>query len=150
MPENYSYGCKCGEVKIRLTLPKKIERFRPRACDCEFCQRFGAAYISDPFGGVVVEAEARINKMTQGSKQATFWQCPSCSDMVAVTAMLEDGLKGAINAELISRYLKLRTPVTVSPRLLSEEGKIERWRSTWFRASLMGGSIVSCVPSSKG
>jgi|TARA_Y100001954_G_C15633708_1_gene514041 hypothetical protein len=135
MPRNYLSNCLCGNVKISLSLPNSIEGYELRACDCEFCQSNRITYISDRGGSLLVASRAPLIQIKQGSEQATFWQCPSCKDVVAVTAMLNNGLKGAVNAQLFSRHLDLGVPVVVSPKFLSPKEKRIRWDSSWLRAS---------------
>jgi hypothetical protein len=135
MTSNYLSNCLCGNVKISLTLTNIIERYEVRACDCEFCQYNRITYVSDKDGSLLIEFRAPLTQLKQGSEQAIFWQCPSCGDVVVVTAMLNSGLSGAVNAKLLSRHLSLGIPVFVSPKVLSPGEKRARWNSSWLRVS---------------
>ena len=48
--------------------------FAPRACDCEFCSRHRAAWVSDSQGALRIEVHygADLQRYRQGSKQAEF------------------------------------------------------------------------------
>ena len=41
-------GCHCGKLKVEFETGIDPADFSPRACDCSFCTKHGAAYISDP------------------------------------------------------------------------------------------------------
>ncbi|BHH82613.1 GFA family protein [Desulforhopalus sp. 52FAK] len=129
---NYSNTCSCGKIQIKLTLPKPIEEYTPRACDCDFCTTRKAAYISDPDGVLEITQSEGLESLIQGSKQAKFWQCKSCHDLIAVTHEFETGLQGAINANCLAGSNKLQNPISVSPKTLSPEEKIERWQAGWM------------------
>jgi len=52
-------GCHCGKVRVELTTSIRPGDFRPRACDCSFCTKHGAAYVSDPAGRCASPVRAR-------------------------------------------------------------------------------------------
>ncbi len=41
-------GCDCGNLSVELELSEPSNSYRPRACDCSFCRKHVAAYVSDP------------------------------------------------------------------------------------------------------
>ncbi len=41
-------GCHCSNIRFRLESAKPPSEFAPRVCDCTFCTKHGARYISDP------------------------------------------------------------------------------------------------------
>jgi len=130
---DYSSSCQCGVVRVNLTLPNTLEDYEPRECDCEFCRLHNITYISDPDGCLSIEAAGTLKQSKQGSGQATFWQCSSCNQMVAVTHDLVGELKGAVNGQLFSKQYKLGKSVAVSPRLLSPSEKRDRWKTAWLQ-----------------
>ena len=134
---HYSNTCSCGTIQIKLTLPKSIDEYSPRACDCDFCTTRKAAYISDPDGVLEVKQAKELEPLVQGSEQARFWQCKSCNDLIAVTYEFEDGLQGAINTGFLQNSNKLKTPISVSPKTLSAEEKIERWKAGWMSVTFI-------------
>ena len=132
---NYSANCQCGKVNINLALPHAIERYRPRVCDCEFCQQHRLSYISDKDGRLFIDSQVKLTPLKQGSEQAVFWQCPLCDDVVVVTAVLNGILKGAVNAQLFSWWLTLGSPIVVSPKRLPPGAKRDRWNASWLQVS---------------
>ena len=49
-------GCHCGSVRWQFVSPLASASFVPRACDCDFCSRHRAAWISDPAGATIQRA----------------------------------------------------------------------------------------------
>ena len=76
-----------------------------------------------------------VIQLKQGSEQAKFWQCTSCQQIVAVSCEIAGNLKGTVNANLFAQSHKLKTPVVVSPKLLSPEQKRDRWAKAWLSFS---------------
>lgn len=132
---NYSSSCLCGKVSVSLTLSNPIENYDPRECDCEFCQLHEIIYISDAKGEFTIGPIDTLTKLKQGSEQATFWQCSSCKQIVAVTCKFTDEIRGAVNGVLFSKESKLKTVVTVSPKFLSPTEKRERWSTSWLQVN---------------
>ncbi len=128
----YSCCCSCGAIQVELHLPKPLTDYTPRACDCDFCTERKVSYISDSEATLQITNPSELKLLRQGSGQADFWQCKSCHDLIAVTRKFEDGLKGCVNAQLLSENHKLRKPLSVSPKLLSHKEKLERWREVWM------------------
>ena len=44
------------------------EAYNPRACDCDFCSKHGAAYVSDPKGALRIrlKEEGQTSRYRQG------------------------------------------------------------------------------------
>ena len=133
---NYSSTCSCGMVEIEISLPRSLEEYEPRACDCDFCIARGASYISDPDGRLIIRHADKLERLKQGSEQASFWQCSSCKDLIAVTCEFETQTKGAINASVFEKQHKLKPPISVSPKLLVPEEKLNRWSAIWLKVEL--------------
>ncbi len=128
----YSSSCSCGKIQVKLSLPKSLSQYTPRACDCDFCTARNASYLSDPEGRLQITETEELDQLMQGSEQAIFWQCKSCHDLIGVTHEFENGLQGAVNANLFAESYKLQNSVPVSPKTLSPEEKRERWREGWM------------------
>ncbi|CCN69383.1 hypothetical protein [Vibrio nigripulchritudo] len=128
----YTGSCECGSNRILATLPKPIESYEARACQCDFCVPRGAAYLSDPAGTLFISA-SNLKSQSQGAGLARFWVCQQCDSLVAVTYDFEGKIKGALSISALSSDLQTRIKVThASPHLLSAEVKTQRWRSLWM------------------
>ncbi len=130
-------SCHCGRVGAKLDITCAASECSPRACDCSFCRKHGAAWVSDPLGTLRVEARERDDLRTyrQGSDTADMLLCAQCGVLVAVVFAHRDGLFGAINAGCLDG-VALGAAVVVSPQRLSAAEKIERWRTLWARADV--------------
>lgn len=123
-------GCHCGAVAVSFTSTLDPAATSPRACDCSFCRRHGAAWVSDPAGELAIAArDGRLARYRQGSNTADFLLCARCGVLVAV--VLEDGgvRFGAVNAGCLdSQFAVARC---ASPQQLARDEKVERWRRLW-------------------
>lgn len=127
-------GCHCGNVIFVIDTALRPGDFEPRACDCGFCTKHRASWLSDPKGKLVVSVrdESGISKYRQGSGSAEFMLCRECG--VLLGAFHDDGgtVLGAVNSKAVEGAPAFAEEVTVSPRLLEETRKISRWRTIWF------------------
>ena len=126
-------GCHCGAQRWMLETLHPLDEFAPRACDCDFCTRHGAAWISDSQGLLRIEAKAsELHRYHQGSGQAAFLVCRNCGVLVAVIAHTHDGdLRGAVNRNAFDQRGQFPAAVAVSPQQLAPEAKLARWTQLW-------------------
>jgi len=125
-------GCHCGRVTLRFGTTKRPEEFNPRACDCSFCLKHGASYVSDPNGRLSIEVKGSdtLGEYRQGSGSARLLLCRHCGVLVA--ALYDGG--GVSYGTVNSRCLEgtaFGAPQTVSPKSLSAEEKKQRWMKLW-------------------
>lgn len=126
-------SCHCGGLSLEFSACRPAADLRPRACDCSFCCKHGAAYLSDPAGALsIVESESGSRReYRQGSENARFQVCAHCGVLVAVVFEHEGRLYGAVNARCLDGDVRFGEPVPVSPQRLSPEEKIARWLQAW-------------------
>ncbi|WP_269619987.1 hypothetical protein [Zhongshania sp. BJYM1] len=137
MSHKFAGHCQCSEVQLSLSLPKHVDHYTPRACDCDFCLSRDASYLSDPDGRLQITAFSPLNITKQGSEQALFLSCARCCSLVAVVYPFTDGLKGAVNATFLSEVNHQRS-IPVSPKQLSPDDKYRRWQDMWLTVSING------------
>lgn len=125
--------CLCGKLHLTFETALAYQQLIPRACDCDFCQQHGAAYVSDPLGRLVIEADApaSLQSVRQGSETADFIQCRHCGDVLAV--VYDDGNTryGTLNANCLTERALLPAAQSASPKLLTPEEKTRRWKKLW-------------------
>lgn len=123
-------GCRCGKVALEVNLALEPKRYNPRACDCNFCRKHEATYISDPNGSVVVRTEAMSNLKfaQQGNKLAEFIFCADCEQLLGVRWHQH----GSVNARVLFDKASFGKEISVSPKHLSAEQKVSRWEELWF------------------
>jgi hypothetical protein len=129
-----SGGCHCGGVRVELELPRSPDTYRPRACDCDFCRKHAAAWISDREGRVRIHSENEDQPVTyrQGSGQAELLLCGNCGVLVAALYRNGGRLYAAVNARAIGGGAGFGGERSVSPKTLSDGQKVDRWRDIWF------------------
>ena len=132
--QSYKGGCHCGALRWRFDSTKSLETLSPRACDCDFCTRHRAAWVSDALGHLQLHARSDLlQRYRQGSNQAEFLLCRECGVLVAVIARREDGrLIGAANRNAFDARDGLVGETPVSPRLLAADVKLARWSELWM------------------
>jgi hypothetical protein len=129
----YQGGCHCGCVRWRMTTALAPEAIAPRACDCDFCLRHAAAWVSDALGRLQVQVRgAAMVRYRQGSGQAEFLLCGRCGVLVAVMARSGDGRwLGAANRNAFDERARFAAPTPVSPQQLGPDQKLARWSQLW-------------------
>lgn len=129
-----SGGCHCGNIRVELDLTQEPEQYRPRACDCSFCRKHGAAYVSDPKGTlrIGVRDAHEVARYRQGSGQAELLLCRRCGVLAGAVLNRDGHLYAAVNARAIDAQVDFGTEQTVSPQSLSGEEKVKRWQVLWF------------------
>jgi len=136
--------CKCGSVVLDIEINQDRSMLSPRKCDCDFCVEKNLVYLSDPEGKVSLNhgelKDFHIQK--QGSQSASFLSCKSCGSIVLVTYEDHSSTFCAINYQLLDQDIGFGEVVNVSPKKLSADEKISRWKSIWFKNVNLGGRIA--------
>ena len=127
-------GCHCGRIEFSAELSQAPDSYSPRACDCDFCQKHGATYISDPSGRlrITLASESDVRRYRQGSGAAEFLICGTCGVLVCVLYRDDQVTYGAINARAANDPTPFRQAKPVSPKTLSSVDKVKRWQEVWF------------------
>lgn len=128
-------SCHCGNVRVVLGLTKDPSTYQPRACDCSFCTRHAAAYISDAEGSLSLQIKdpQKLKAYRQGSNTADFLLCRNCGVLIGVTYREGGETYAAVNARIIDHTVSLGPPVSASPQKLNPDEKVARWKQLWFR-----------------
>ena len=127
-------GCHCGNITFEMEITKDPSSYNPRKCDCDYCSKQGAAYISDNNGKLIVSVRDKINlgKYRQGSGIAEFLSCKSCGVLVGACYEEKDKLFAVINSKAVDRSTSFGLEIMVSPKELNDNEKTQRWRDIWF------------------
>jgi hypothetical protein len=127
-------GCHCGNISLDLELSRLPNTYSPRACDCTFCIKHGAAYISDPQGSLRIQIRngehSRIYR--QGSGTAELLLCGNCGVLIGALYRDRDRAYATINVKVTARPADFGTEQSASPQTLSQPDKDSRWKSLWF------------------
>jgi hypothetical protein len=128
-----SGSCHCGNIQAQLSTHMDPASIHPRACDCSFCRKHGAAYISDPSGKLTIKQSSAgtLHRYRQGTETADFIICKNCGVLIGVTFEHESIIYGALNAGCLDDGKGLGQAVSASPQTLSRNEKISRWLHVW-------------------
>ena len=134
--QEVSGGCYCGNIRLNAALSRDLASYNPRACDCDFCLKHAAAYVSDPLGSLHIEIrnELEVNRFRQGSTTAEMLVCRTCGVLVGALYRESNRLFGTLNAKALDSRPLFGPEKSVSPKLLSGDQKVQRWRELWFLA----------------
>lgn len=126
-------SCHCGRLSVVFSTALDTAQLHPRACDCSFCRKHGAAYVSDPAGHLAIDAAepGALREYRQGSHAARLLLCGYCGVVVGVVFTDAGRTYGAVNAACLDDEVALGDAVGVSPQKLSPTEKVERWRQLW-------------------
>ena len=125
-------SCHCGKLRVDFSTGLNLENVTPRACDCAFCRKHGAAYVSDPAGRLSVSSsQSAVHKYRQGSNAADFLICAYCGVLVAVTYEHNFRIYGAVNTGCLDGHNRLGSSSPASPQALNQDEKISRWLQLW-------------------
>jgi hypothetical protein len=129
-----SGSCHCGNIHVEVVLTRLPAAYNPRACDCDFCRKHGASYISDPQGSVRLQIKDahQLGKYRQGSGIAECIICRNCGVLVGVVYEDNGRLYAGINSKVIDGNPGFSEEVPVSPKTLPDDKKVERWKDIWF------------------
>ena len=130
-----SGGCHCGNLRLQMLLTRAPGENSPRACDCDFCRKHGAAWLSDPRGSlrISVRDASELGRYAQGARLAELLLCRRCGVLVgACLGDITSGLYGVVNARVFDSGSCFAAPQLVSPHQLSADDKVRRWQQLWF------------------
>ncbi|KYG60576.1 hypothetical protein AZI85_11240 [Bdellovibrio bacteriovorus] len=131
-------SCHCKNIQLEAGMTASPETIQPRACDCDFCVKHHAAYVSDPQGSLKIKFrnEALVGFYKQGSETAEFLFCKNCGILTAVIHKASTGIYGAVNSRVLEA--NFADELSVSPKKLSKDVKTQRWQEVWFPNVLVG------------
>ena len=126
-------GCHCGNIAVSVELTRAPGTYHPRACDCDFCRKHGAAWVSDPQGSLLIELreERDVGRYTQGDRLAEMILCRTCGVLIAALWQ-EQRLYGVVNASVLDARDAFAAAQAVAPKELPPDEKRKRWQSLWF------------------
>jgi len=126
-------GCHCGQLRVAFSSALDPASIIPRACDCSFCQKHGAAYVSDPDGhlSIIMQSMDALHRYQQGSNTAEFLLCDRCGVLVAVVFEHNARMYGAVNARSLEGPTGFASAFPASPQSLTPREKVARWSQLW-------------------
>jgi hypothetical protein len=143
--QEVSGGCYCGNIRIQASFSRDLASYNPRACDCDFCRKHAAAYVSDPKGSLRLQIgnDLEVNRFRQGSNTAEMLLCRTCGVMVGALYRESHRLFGTLNVKALDSRLSFGHEQGVSPKSLSPDQKVRRWHELWFPDVLLNIEVSS-------
>ncbi len=135
--KSFAGGCHCGALKVIFTTGRAAIDVWPRACDCSFCRRHGAAYLSDRDGQLEI-VDSGNNVYQFGFRITDFHICQQCGVLVAATWRDSDGaIFGVANMRAleITDFFK-NAPAQINFDLEKQSDREHRRRAHWTPSTL--------------
>ena len=128
--KHFTTHCHCATVNVEIWLSSVPSGLSPRICDCVFCTQRDVAYASDPWGQVEIRVVAREQLLIerQGDGLAEFISCAECASLLAVRWKNYS----SVNARLFRGVIPFGAEIVVSPKQLTADHKVARWKRSWF------------------
>jgi hypothetical protein len=141
-------GCHCGNLRVTAELTALPAAYCPRICDCEFCRKHAAAYVSDPQGSLLirVDDERAVARYRQGNGLAEMLLCANCGVLIGAVFQDERALYGVVNARVLDGWQDFGARQVVSPKTLSGEQKVSRWQQLWFADVKIDSAAIGPPP----
>jgi hypothetical protein len=127
-------GCACGNIRFEIVLSQALSTYHPRACDCDFCVKHGAGYISDPNGSLHIQVRNPhlLQHYRQGTRLASFLVCKHCGILTNVLWQNNKGEQfGSVNSRTVEQT-SFAEPQVISVQHHTPEETIQRWETHWF------------------
>lgn len=132
-------SCHCGRLSVEFATSITPKGLAPRACQCSFCLKHAAVYLSDPKGSIALKTSGLIlDTYRFGLGITDFHTCHQCGILVAATWEDRDGMKfGVVNARALD-LADAFTSGTVTANFDGEgvEDREARRRKTWTPVSI--------------
>lgn len=123
-------SCHCGQWQVKVRVDRSMGDLNPRVCDCNYCRNHPSAVISDP--GMKIDLTGGEYTFDQnGDRQAKFFRCNYCGDLLVVGCNIDGELRGAVNSGLFGETYRFGEPVQIQPWLLSSKERLARWGKLW-------------------
>jgi hypothetical protein len=121
-------GCHCGNMHVRLRLPKPPEDYALRACTCSFCRSHSPRIVADGDGNFELWADdwSLVENYRFGTKTCDFLLCRRCGVFIAAVAEMPAGTRAVVNVNCLND----RERFTSDPVLHDFEGETLETRSS--------------------
>jgi hypothetical protein len=131
-------GCRCGNLRLTLTLTKPAASYTARKCDCSFCTARGSAHVSDPQGRVDFHVRDADQLLLHrfGTGTCDFLICKRCDGYLGAMGDFVDGKKAVVNIRCLDDTDAFPTvaPATFEGETL--EIRLARRARNWTPASV--------------
>ena len=130
----YKGGCHCKNIVLEMKLHGELNSYISRTCDCDFCLKHGASYISDKNGelAITITQKSKLSRYKHGDRIADFLICQICGVLVGACYQYQGHLYATVNSRTLHEYTELDRYMMVSPKKLNSIEKNQRWKEVWF------------------
>jgi hypothetical protein len=111
---DFTGGCHCGNLRVRLRLTMAPTAAALRSCSCSFCRAHATRTVSDPDGVFEVWADdwSAVQPYRFGSRTADYLVCCRCGVYIGAVCETPAGMRAVVNTNsLIARAMFTQDPV---------------------------------------
>jgi hypothetical protein len=126
-------GCHCGNVTIEFHTDEDVSDFTPRTCQCTFCRKHDASWISDPDGQAQVRYANRadVSAYRFGTGTSDFIVCKKCGVLTVALCEIEGRTRAVFNIKPMLEHQFYKKPVLTNLDTDSIEERLARRARNW-------------------
>ena len=127
-------ACHCGNIEVRLSTTFPRGAFVPRQCQCTFCRKHSAEYISDPQGRleVLIKSESSLSRYHFETSTALFLICRDCGAVPAVTSEINGRLFALVNRNCLDTTEEFAEVVKTDFSAENVDARLARRSKAWI------------------
>jgi hypothetical protein len=133
--QDFPGQCHCGNISVIFQSDKDTKDFVPRICECTFCTKHGARWISDPAGTVIVtiKDDTRVSKYAFGHETAEFITCSRCGVTLLAVSEIEGNRHAVLNVNVLDDQGSFTgTESAFDYDAESELSRLDRRKKNWI------------------
>jgi hypothetical protein len=133
-------GCHCGNLQVEVFLTRPPAENPLRSCACSFCRSHGTRTVSDPEGGVVIQAGdwSLVERYRFGSRTADYLLCRRCGGYIAAVCETAAGPRAVLNTLCLNdRDAFSQAPMRPDYDDETTEVRMSRRAANWMPAVLL-------------
>lgn len=144
-PSNYRHqlrgGCHCGSIAYSFETDRDTASLIPRACQCTFCTKHGAAYISDPKGRFTLNLVNRdeVSYYRFGQKTADLVICRRCGVLTNALSETDGSLQAVVNMRSLIDWKFDGPAIETDTDDESPEERSGRRAQSWIGSVIVNG-----------
>lgn len=145
-------SCHCGDLRFVFHTNQSESEFTPRLCQCLFCIRHDAKWITDPEGTVEItyREPTTVSFYSFGTRTADFIICRNCGVLVAAVSEIDGTRYAALNSKsMVEHSFNVQALLSDFDGESLEE-RLDRRKRNWIkRVTLTALGSISTMPATE-
>ena len=133
--QDFPGQCHCGNISVVFQSDKDAKDFVPRICECTFCTKHSARWISDSAGkiDVTIKDASQVSRYAFGHKTAEFITCSTCGVTLLAVSKIEGNYHAVLNVNVLDDQGSFTgTESAFDYDAESELSRLDRRKKNWI------------------